>query len=115
MEKQEKLLKLAAGHLEDLLQRNETLEVEVKHDTLVEKVAKLLLDQGIVTTLDTYLEKVSELNEKSVEELERLSEFITTYAPRVKAEFGKLAESGLKEMFSSLSAEDQFKIGLTKE
>ena len=95
MDKNKELMKLAASQLEDLLQRNEKLEVDLQRETLVEKVAVLLVEQGIVTTLDTYLEKVSESLDEDDEELSNELLTIITEVTNFKDENGKHIENYL--------------------
>lgn len=108
MEVNKDMLKLAASCLDELLQRNEELEALVKKSELVEEIAQKLIDQQIITTLDNYHTKVAELEEKPVQELESLKTFLDVYAPQVKLEFGKLAETSFANLIGNLSAEEQF-------
>lgn len=102
------LLKLAASYLEDLQQRNDELEQLHQKEVLIEKIAGQLVDQQLITTLDEYVIKVAELNEKNVGELENMDLFISSYVPKMKQEFGKLADASISKAINSLSAEEQF-------
>lgn len=106
------LIKLAASYLEDLLQRNNELELELKKEKLVEKIASKLVEQELINTLDDYIIKVAELNEKSVGDLENMELFVSSYIPKMKQEFGKLADVSISNVINTMSAEEQFKFNL---
>lgn len=102
------LIKLAASYLDDLLQQNEELENLRKKSDLIEKISAKLVEQNLVTTLDSYMDKVAELNEKTVGDLEHMYTFVNTYIPKMKEEFGKLADASISMTLNNLSAEEQF-------
>jgi len=106
------LIKLAASYLDDLLQRNEELEMHQKKQELIEKISTKLIEQNLVTTLDDYMDKVAELNEKTVGDLEHMFTFVNTYVPKMKEEFGKLADASISKTLKDLSAEEQFVFNL---
>ena len=106
------LIKLAASYLDDLLQRNEELEDLRKKEELIEKISTKLVEQNLVTTLDSYMSKVAELNEKTVGDLEHMYTFVSSYIPKMKEEFGKLADASISIAMNNLSAEEQFVFNL---
>lgn len=106
------LIKLAASYLDDLLQRNEELENFQKKEELIEKISAKLVEYNLLTTLDSYMDKVAELNEKTVGDLEHMLTFVNTYIPKMKEEFGKLADASISMAMNNLSAEEQFVFNL---
>ena len=107
MKDTKELLKLAASCLEDLQAGYDELQEIVKKAELVEKIASKLRNQFLISDVGSYLEKVSELNTKTLEELDSLNTWIDVYAPQAQLQFGKLAELTNNETQSS-SPEEAF-------
>ena len=106
-------LKVAASCLEQLSTENEELTQLVKKAEMVEKISAKLKEQTLISSLDDYLEKVAELKEKTVEELDHLLTFIDVYSPKAQAQFGKLAEYKTStQIMESASAEERFATSL---
>lgn len=101
------LLKEAAVCLEDSKNYIDELEAFLKRAELIEKVAFKLKERLLVSDLDQYFEKVSELKTKGFDELESMNTYLEVYAPKAQVEFGKLAEYSPKDN-QHASAEEQF-------